>query len=418
MRDARHERVLSLLYALAFAIFRRLVLALCWCLRRRSLPALVKLCHKRLLPKLPPFTADVRLRLAPSVTLRCFQLGGEHHADILSEWLLLSGTWQPNLSAWLRRTLHRGDTFVDVGANTGYFSLLAAALVHGEGGGVVAIEACPRTFRRLQTNLMRNAGLASCIRPLQLAAAEAEGSTTLFQHRREPLYSTTVAGAGAGGVAASADVWSIVQASGATRRDQTASASVAQLAQDSACWHQVTVRKAPLDELLSADECARARVVKVDVEGGEWTVLRGMARVLEIASPELEIVVEVTPKWLALQQVGRRGSSECHRVPPTVRLAERVTESVAPPAGDTGAGARVHGRARLPRVRASRGVPGRSRLLHYQARVRARSAAPSRGRRARDARASGYHLQPQGRGVLVATSRLGVRCGGKGASRR
>jgi hypothetical protein len=89
------------------------------------------------------------------------------------------------------------------------------------------------------------------------------------------------------------------------------------------------------------------------VEGGEWTVLRGMARVLEIASPELEIVVEVTPKWLALQQVGRRGSSECHRVPPTVRLAERVTESVAPPAGDTGAGARVHGRARLPRVRAS-----------------------------------------------------------------
>ena len=308
MRDARHERILGLFYALAFAIFRRLVLALCWCLRRRSLPALAKLCHKRLLPRLPPFTTDVRLRLAPSVTLRCFQLGGEHHADILSEWLLLSGTWQPNLSAWLRRTLHRGDTFVDVGANTGYFSLLAAALVHGKGGGVVAIEACPRTFRRLQANLMRNAGLASCIRPLQLAAAEAEGRTTLYQHRREPLYSTTVAGAGAGGVAASADVWSVVQASGATGRDQTASASVAQLAQDSACWHQVTVRKAPLDELLSADECARARVVKVDVEGGEWTVLRGMSRVLEIASPELEIVVEVTPKWLALQQVGHRDS--------------------------------------------------------------------------------------------------------------
>ena len=70
----------------------------------------------------------------------------------------------------------------------------------------------------------------------------------------------------------------------------------------------MTVRKAPLDELLSADECARARVVKVDVEGGEWTVLRGMSRVLEIASPELEIVVEVTPKWLALQQVGHRDS--------------------------------------------------------------------------------------------------------------
>ena len=285
-RIARHERLLAVFYAILTYLSRRLVLLLAWVLRRRSVPSprLVKLCHKRLLPALPPFTADVWLRAAPSVTMRCFQLGSEHHADILSEWLLLSGSWQPALSAWLCRTLRRGDAFIDVGANTGFFSLLAAALVQGEGGAVVAIEACPRTFRRLQVNLALNAALARCVRPLQVAAAEAKGSITLYQHRREPLYNTTVAGAGAGGIAANADVWAVLQASGAMARDTTAAASVAKLADDSACWRSTQVPKGALDELLGPAEMSRARVIKIDVEGGEWAVVRGMEHLLAVST--------------------------------------------------------------------------------------------------------------------------------------
>ena len=178
---------------------------------------LLQFCRQRLLKTLPDnFTADLSLAtaVAPSVRFRCFQLSATQ-SDVLSEWILFTGTWQPALTAYLKRTLREGDTFVDCGANTGYFSLLAASLVRGGNGGVVSIEACPRTFERLQTNLALNPPrLAQVVRPIQLAAAEAAGSITLYQHRRDMLYNTTVAGAGAGGVAAGSEVWSVLQAQG------------------------------------------------------------------------------------------------------------------------------------------------------------------------------------------------------------
>lgn len=124
--------------------------------------------------------------------MRCFQLGGAHQADILSEWLLLTGAWQPALTAYMLRALMPGDTLVDVGANTGYFALLGAALV-GSRGRVVAVEACPRTHERLLTNVALNPELSPVVSAVHnAAAAEAEDELTLYQHRREPLYNTTV----------------------------------------------------------------------------------------------------------------------------------------------------------------------------------------------------------------------------------
>ena len=51
--------------------------------------------------------------------------------------------------------LQRGDVFVDVGANIGYFSVLAACLV-GEGGQVFAFEPDPDNFRLLRDNVALN----------------------------------------------------------------------------------------------------------------------------------------------------------------------------------------------------------------------------------------------------------------------
>lgn len=62
--------------------------------------------------------------------------------DIVQRYLYQFGIWEPSLSGWLARTLRPGDVFVDVGANIGYYSLLAARLV-GHLGSVVAIEASP-----------------------------------------------------------------------------------------------------------------------------------------------------------------------------------------------------------------------------------------------------------------------------------
>ena len=275
--------------------------------------ALLRFCRWHLLSRLPPFSAIVPLRDAPSISIQCFQLGSKNHADILSEWLLLTGTWQNALTAYLQRALLPGDTLVDVGANTGYFSLLGASLV-GATGSVVAVEACPRTYERLLANLALNPKLAAAVTPVHAAATEIEGELTLYQHRREPLYNTTVAGAGAGGVAAAPDVWALLQSSGAlgaagVAGGAAAAAEVSRLAVSSV-WQTTRVRGAPLDALLSGAQLRKARVLKVDVEGAEWAVLQGARRLLSSAdddgggggAPTLEVVVEVTPKWLALQQ--------------------------------------------------------------------------------------------------------------------
>jgi FkbM family methyltransferase len=61
------------------------------------------------------------------------------------------GNYDPSVSALLRRVLRPGDTFIDVGANEGFISVLAAQLV-GPAGRVVAVE--PQA--RLQPVLRRN----------------------------------------------------------------------------------------------------------------------------------------------------------------------------------------------------------------------------------------------------------------------
>src|SRR2546429_7961962 len=75
--------------------------------------------------------------------------------DILQQYIYYFGVWEPNLTRWIAQRLAPGDTFIDGGANIGYFTLLASKLVRDSGAGV-AIEASPATFDALQRNLARN----------------------------------------------------------------------------------------------------------------------------------------------------------------------------------------------------------------------------------------------------------------------
>ena len=51
--------------------------------------------------------------------------------------------------------LKAGETFLDVGANVGYFSLLASRMV-GKSGTVIALEPSPREYKMLIENVRRN----------------------------------------------------------------------------------------------------------------------------------------------------------------------------------------------------------------------------------------------------------------------
>ena len=69
--------------------------------------------------------------------------------------MIREGGYEPIVTSLLRNWLRPGDTFLDIGANVGYFTLLGAACV-GPGGQVHSFEPHPVTFASLQRNVRLN----------------------------------------------------------------------------------------------------------------------------------------------------------------------------------------------------------------------------------------------------------------------
>jgi len=183
-------------------------------------------------------------------------------SDIVGRYIYYFGIWEPNLTEWLRRVLRPGDVFVDVGANIGYFSVLASRLV-GPDGLVVAVEPIPELHRQLEQNIAAN-GIAN-VRAVCGAAWDAHTSLDMFTREAGPSGTSTA-------YASWAERWHLVSAA--------------------------TVPAMPLSATLHPREIARARVIKIDAEGAEWRIIRGLYDVLSASRPDLEIVVEVAPKLL------------------------------------------------------------------------------------------------------------------------
>jgi FkbM family methyltransferase len=90
-------------------------------------------------------TGEVDCHPLPGVTvsLRTNQL--------IERWMW-AGAYEPELVSLLKRTLKSGMTVLDLGANIGYFSVIAAGLVSDD-GHVHAFEPMPQSFFRLRKNL-------------------------------------------------------------------------------------------------------------------------------------------------------------------------------------------------------------------------------------------------------------------------
>lgn len=217
----------------------------------------------------PPFGALIvllRLRLllrGPVVVTATTRDGARLRCrppDLIQTYITLFGVWEPDLSALIEERLRPGDVFVDVGANIGYFSVMAGRRV-GATGSVVAIDALPSIFDELQHNLQLN-GIADRTRAVNRAVSDRAGEVRIHAgpaHNRG--LATTVPN---------------------TR----------------AHFEQVvTVPSAPLSELLTPEEMRRCRLVKIDVEGGEPAVLAGLTGFLRQCSPDAEFLLELSPAW-------------------------------------------------------------------------------------------------------------------------
>jgi FkbM family methyltransferase len=89
------------------------------------------------------------------------------------------GAYEPIETSWLRETLKEGMTFVDVGANIGYFVFIASARV-GLQGKVVACEPEQQAFRSLSGAILSN-GLQNSVRVINAAVGDKEGTLTLYR---------------------------------------------------------------------------------------------------------------------------------------------------------------------------------------------------------------------------------------------
>ena len=159
------------------------------------------------------------------------------------------GLSEPPVQRALAEYLHPGDVFYDIGANVGFFSLLAARTV-GPGGCVCAFEPVAANAESIRDNAdlndLRN------LRVLEMAIG-----------RSARVAEFLLTGWDGGGSLSEA----------AVRPSDVVS--------------RVDVRVAALDDMIRAEGLPQPDLVKIDVEGAEMDVLAGMSATIRDRSPVL-----------------------------------------------------------------------------------------------------------------------------------
>jgi FkbM family methyltransferase len=183
--------------------------------------------------------------------------------DLIHSRIYIFGVWEPGITWLITAHLRAGDTMIDIGANVGVHTLLAAHLA-GTAGKIIAIEASPTIYQRLVANLQLND--AAQVQALNVAVSDTPGRLTVFLAPDGNLGKTTTLGTEAGAMGAA---------------------------------QEAEVEAQPLPNILTAAQIRAARLIKIDVEGAEWRVLQGMRDVLAHGLAEDCIVlVEVSTRSL------------------------------------------------------------------------------------------------------------------------
>ncbi len=169
--------------------------------------------------------------------------------SVLEMKLWLIGVYEPEVVDYFTAELQPGQVVVDIGANIGLFSLMAAELV-GPRGSVIAYEPHPDTFRELRDNIDRN-GYTN-VQTVPCALSDTTGVLRMNVFTDRDLNS----------VALKADIGVI----------------------------EVPART--LDDSLEELGIQRCDLIKMDIEGAEWFALRGIDRTLK-RNPEIRLLIEL-----------------------------------------------------------------------------------------------------------------------------
>jgi len=157
------------------------------------------------------------------------------------------------------KLLKPGMNVIDAGANIGIYSLLAAKCM-GDSGQVWAFEPSQSTYRLLLDNLALNG--SATVAAHRLALSDVQGQLTL---RSENGFG---------------DLY--------RHLDYTGKAAAGDQVE--------TVEVTTLDDFAAANKIDKIDFLKIDVEGGEYCLLKGSQDLLS-RSPNVVVMVEVEEDW-------------------------------------------------------------------------------------------------------------------------
>jgi FkbM family methyltransferase len=189
-----------------------------------------------------PFRAFIR-RILDNEQVYTGSLNGAYFEGGLAQTL---GIYELHIQSLLEKILDEGMIFYDVGANNGFFSLLAAKQV-GKEGIVYAFEPFPANIKRIKRVIERNG--VDNIEVVEVALSDFYGNTELYVG--DSLATPTI--------------------------DPTTHSLM----------QSIEVQVTTLDQFCSIRE--HPNLVKIDVEGAEVKVLEGASKFLQS---------DVAPNWV------------------------------------------------------------------------------------------------------------------------
>jgi len=211
---------------------------------------LAKLNTARRMPQMP-----VRKRIGDVL----FEFDLEHYRGTAPMYF---GSYALVLVQAMKRFLKSGDTFIDVGANIGYLSAIGAGIV-GPRGKVHCFEPVPDYFARLRRLAELN-----------------------------PAYSIIPSPSGLGEVAGQQNIF--------VTREAGQSTFVPSYKMEPDIVATLDVPVARLDAYLETHKVSEVALIKIDAEGFELPILKGLQCYFERASHRPPIICEIAPRAYSL----------------------------------------------------------------------------------------------------------------------